>query len=202
MAFIPDPLSKTVKIPVEIKKNNVEFYFEGPLPEIMDGTLGDLVVPLYAVKDTKFKNLLSEERKIPLLKKGTDLFVQIHFDVNDGNLEIIEADPNECGVKVKMKFARIILEENLFLYLRGTKHPILSSSKCKSVLINNVRGDSLNHIYTLLSELYEKDRISHTGNVFKKIFFWDRVSKCLLPIERFRRMREILFEDRFYNDGT
>ncbi len=202
MMFIPDPFSKIVKIPIEIKNGKVEFYFEGSLPEIKDGTLGDLFVPAYAVKNEKIIILLSEERNIPLLKKGTELFVQIQTNVESKDLEEIVADPEECGVLVKKKFMRIVLEDPLYLILKGTKHPVLSGAKCKAIKNNNISGISLNHIYTLISQLHESERISHTGNVFKKIYYEDKTAKCLFPIERFRRKREILFENRFYNDGT
>jgi hypothetical protein len=62
MSYIPDPFSKMIKIPIEIKKGNVEFYFEGPLPELKDGTLGDLIIPAYAVTNTNLRTLLSEVR--------------------------------------------------------------------------------------------------------------------------------------------
>jgi hypothetical protein len=202
MTFIPDPFSKIVKIPIEIKNGKVEFYFEGSLPEIKEGTLGDLFVPAYAVKNEKIKILLSEERNIPLFKKGTELFVQIQTNVESKDLEEKMADPEECGVLVKKKFIRIVLDAPLYLILKGTKHPVLSGAKCKAINNKNISGLSLNHIYTLISQLYESERISHTGNVFKKIYYEDKTEKCLFPIERFRRKREILFDNRFYNDGT
>jgi len=202
MPYIPDPFSKMIKIPIEIKKGNVEFYFEGPLPELKDGTLGDLIIPAYAVTNSNLRNLLSEERKIPLLKKDTILFVQVSASTRDNKIIEYEADPEESGIKIKMNFVPIVIEEPLYLYLRGTKHPTLSNVKCKTTIGKDINATSLNHIYTLISQRYEINRISHTGNVFKKVYYKDGEAKCLLPIERFRRKREILFDNRFFNDGT
>ena len=202
MSYVPDPFSKMIKIPIEIKKGNIEFYFEGPLPELKDGTLGDLLIPAYAVTNSNLRKLLSEERKIPLLKKDTILFVQVSAPTLDNKIIEFEAIPEEYGIKVKINFVPIVIEEPLYLYLRGTKHPTLSNVKCKTTADEEINATSLNHIYTLISQRYEINRISHTGNVFKKIYYNDKDAKCLLPIERFRRKREILFDNRFFNDGT
>jgi hypothetical protein len=42
-----------------------------------EGIIGDLVLPSYAVLDPKARKLFSEERKIPLFKKKTVLYVQL-----------------------------------------------------------------------------------------------------------------------------
>jgi hypothetical protein len=47
------------------------------LPLLEEGVIGDLVVPALAVLDPKACKLFSEERKIPLFKKGTLLYVQL-----------------------------------------------------------------------------------------------------------------------------
>jgi len=69
MSFTPDEQEKTVKIPVQVRAGQIQFYFDGPLPELKEGSIGDLVLPYYAVRDPKARKLFSEERKIPLFKK-------------------------------------------------------------------------------------------------------------------------------------
>jgi hypothetical protein len=49
---------------------------------------------------------------------------------------------------------------------------------------------SLNHAYTELSEVYEAWRISHTGNIYKRIFYLESDSKWY-PLELLRN-REII----------
>jgi hypothetical protein len=75
MAFIPDEQEKTVKIPIQVRAGQIQFYFYGPLPNLKEGVIGDLVVPYYAVIDPKARKLFSEERKFPLFKNGTLLYV-------------------------------------------------------------------------------------------------------------------------------
>lgn len=60
MAFIPDEQEKTVKIPIQIRKGRIQFYFDGPLPLLEEGLIGDLVVPALAVLDPKARKLFSE----------------------------------------------------------------------------------------------------------------------------------------------
>jgi hypothetical protein len=77
MPFIPDEQEKTVKIPIQVRGGRIQFYFDGPLPLLEEGVIGDLVLPAFAVLDPKARKLFSEERKIPLFKKGTLLYVQL-----------------------------------------------------------------------------------------------------------------------------
>jgi hypothetical protein len=83
MTFIPDEQEKTVKIPVQVRGGQIHFYFDGPLPHLKEGIIGDLVVPYYAVLDPKARKLFSEERKIPLFKKKTLLYVQLRPETPD-----------------------------------------------------------------------------------------------------------------------
>jgi hypothetical protein len=77
MSFIPDEHEKTVKIPIHIRGGQIQIYFDGPLPQLKEGIIGDLVLPYDAVVDPKARKLFSEERKIPLFKKKTLLYVQL-----------------------------------------------------------------------------------------------------------------------------
>jgi hypothetical protein len=77
MSFTPDEQEKTVKIPIQVRAGQIQFYFDGPLPVLKEGIIGDLVLPYIAVLDPKARKLFSEERKIPLFKKGTMLYVQL-----------------------------------------------------------------------------------------------------------------------------
>ena len=56
----------------------------------------------------------------------------------------------------------------LRLTLRGTKKPQLLSVKCDIPALGKV-ANSLNHAYSLISEAYEIERISHIGNVFETV---------------------------------
>jgi hypothetical protein len=78
VSFIPDSAERTVHIPVVIRDGNVQFFGGGPLPAIRNGAVADLVVSAWAVLDESWRRLLGEERRIPLLGKGTRLLVELN----------------------------------------------------------------------------------------------------------------------------
>jgi hypothetical protein len=160
MSFIPDEQEKTVKIPIQVRAGQIQFYFDGPLPDLKEGIIGDLVVPYYTVLDPKARKLFSEERKIPLFKKKTLLYVQLRpltpddakpFDAHllrpfpKGTLFYVQLDQEtpEGGKSVVAQlhdhsfdtqrvFTTIELQDALWLQLRGTKAPTLSETACKT----------------------------------------------------------------------
>jgi hypothetical protein len=44
MFFTPDEQEKTVKIPIQVRAGQIQFYFDGPLPVLKEGIIGDLVL--------------------------------------------------------------------------------------------------------------------------------------------------------------
>ena len=42
MSLIPDEQEKTVKIPIQVQGGRIQFYFDGPLPLLEEGVIGDL----------------------------------------------------------------------------------------------------------------------------------------------------------------
>jgi hypothetical protein len=224
MPFIPDEQEKTVKIPIQVRAGKIQFYFDGPLPDLKEGIIGDLVVPAFAVLDPKVAKLFSEERKIPLFKKKTLLYVQLRPETPDnakpfaahllrpflkGTLSYVQLhqETPEGGKSVVAQlqdhsfdmlrvFATIELQDTLYLWLRGTKAPTLSETSCKIPALDKV-ARSVNHACTLLSEAIERHRISHTTNVFKSVYFLRQKPDRLCPLDHVRHDRTVLFEERF-----
>ena len=82
------------------------------------------------------------------------------------------------------RFVEIELIDDLLIILRGTKKATLSRCKCTIPILNNQEANSLNHAYTLISQEFEKHRISHSGNVFKDIYY--KKDDKWQPIDSFR----------------
>jgi len=197
-SFLPiDKYAKTVVIPVSIKDGKIEYYGDGEMPKLDDVTIADLIVPAYAFKDRDKLQELSEEKTELILKSGTQLLVQISTgSVNKLNkqylahLEDVNNDyvKNTAGI-AGARFVEIELIDDLLIILRGTKKSTLSRCKCIIPVLNNQKANSLNHAYTLISQEFEKHRISHSGNVFKDIYYKkdekDKDDKWL-PIDSFR----------------
>jgi hypothetical protein len=174
-------------------------------------------LPYYAVRDPKAHRLSSEERKIPLFKKKTLLYVQLRPEAPDAERfanYLLRPFPKGIGFYVQLDhetsvaqihdhsfdtrrvFATIELQDVLYLQLRGTKAPTLSETACKIPALNNKEARSVNHACTLLSQAIEQHRISHTTNVFRTVYFL-RKSDRLCPLDHVRHDRTVLFEERF-----
>ena len=173
-------------------------------------------MPAYAVLDPKARKLFSEERKIPLFKKGTLLYVQLRpktpddaksfaahllrpflkgiqsfVELHQGlpeNTKSVVPQLQDRSLDMLRVFATIELQDALYLQLRGTKAPTLSETACKVPALGK-DAHSVNHACTLLSEAIEPHRIAHTTNAFKTVYFLRRQPDRLCPLDYVRHDR-------------
>lgn len=181
-SFLPtDKFRKTVVIPVSIKNGKIE-----NLPEMRDTTVAYLVVPEYVVQDKNKLKKFSEEYKVPFLKQGTLLLAQIKVDDRDSLTKELWKYLHDIHEKYQPSksihgltnayFVEVILKQDLTITLRGTKKAKLNQCKCDIEILQK-EANSLNHAYTLISQEFEKSRISHGGNVFQNMYFLDESKK-------------------------
>lgn len=182
--IIPDKFAKTVRIPVRVSKGNVTFFYGGSLPIMEDNIIGDLVVPAYAIKDPEILKKLSQETIKNVLPSGTILLVEFHpkdFDNLDANTEhhfretfrrYLQKDSENAFFQIRGGYSEVILKEPLRVFTRGTKFPVLAPCICDIPFLK-IEARSLNHAYTLMSQVFEPSRMTHTGNVFKRVYFKD-----------------------------
>ena len=166
-----DSLNKTVSIPVRYTSGKIEYFYGGKLPKLKDGVIGELILPAYAVEDKKFLENISKEVIVDFLPSGTKLFVEINIKY----FEKVDEALKKFVITDRCHFIEITLQEIQKLKLRGTKKPQLLSAKCNIPALEKV-AYSLNHAYSLISQTYEIERISHIGNVFKKVYYFDDFS--------------------------
>lgn len=194
-SFLPiDKYAKKVVIRITMKDGKIEYFGEGSMPEIREGTFAELIVPACAIMDQRRVNEFSEEKKELILNRGTRLLVQIavrrensldnHFLHYFEHTHKTHQPLKDIRGLTDAEFVEIKLLDDLKITLRGTKKATLSRCKCKIPILNNVEAYSLNHAYTLISQEFEKHRISHSGNVFKDIYY--KKDDKWLPIDSFR----------------
>lgn len=178
--MIPDPFGKTVKIPIKIVNGCPCLDLGERLPELEDGTLGDLIVPAYAFKNPKDFVKYLEEESVLFLKEGTILIAQIDSRHVPKELEksVIKDCKGMCGTGVLF----VLCAEQEIL-TRGTKNAALKKCECEIPVIEKT-AVSINHAYSLISQAYEPHRVSHTGNVFAKVFF--KKGECWRPLKDLR----------------
>ncbi len=159
--------SRTVKIPVKIENGYPCLFPKGRLPALKDGTIGDLVVAAHAFEDPKIAAQFAEERTEHFLPAETELLAQI----NPEHVPEKYRQAFEFGLTGLVGAAvRFILCQDQQLLRRGTKNAELLPCRCSIPLIEE-EAKSINHAYTLISQVYEPHRMSHTGNVFAKVWY-------------------------------
>jgi len=148
--FIPDPLEKTAEIPIITSKGHFHAFPEGPLPALKDGILCRLIVPTFAFEKAVDEVRYTNVRKRCVLPNGAILRIALRF-----------------GKEVMVR-----LDGELWMRIRGEGRPICENVPC--TLVEEKRAaQSLNHAYALASELHEKERRSHTGNIYRSLYFQD-----------------------------
>lgn len=182
MSVPPEKHLKTVKIPVRIVNGIIELKTGGHLPQIEECTSGYLIVPEDSIKDHDIRLKLSQHDSKELLIAKTKLLMIFsrHQQVKYNTLteEYIKETSHrylESYVLRSFTFpssivAEVILLGDLRISLHGTKLAALEPCMCESPLLDQ-EAESLNHAYTLLSEILEPKRLSHTGNVFLKTLY-------------------------------
>lgn len=181
----------TLRIPVRFTADGLELFYGGRVP-ITPGTIGELRVPPGAIKDQALLASLTEGRVVPVLSEGTELRIVMRWRAPLGETLdklFIHADdmpherPQRMGshygfVPVHLGPARqraLALPEQpggLMLLLKGA-HPIgIRTGHIRMPPIGGLRtAISLNHAYTQLSTIFESWRASHTGNIYRYVYY-------------------------------
>ncbi len=175
----PDPMARTVIVPARVTdKGTMVFFYGGALPTLRPGTICEINVPAYAVEDWRTLAMLEHTQTETLLETGQSVLVLVKVDdTSPSKLTEQMSDhlliPPDWMLSwtqiVHAHFVRVILREPLRLRLRATKQAELLACKCHVPALSE-DADSINHAYTLISQVSEKHRRSHTGNVFDRVY--------------------------------
>lgn len=74
-------------------------------------------------------------------------------------------------LKTEYWLIEVHLEQDLSIRIRGDQEARLEKCKCVIPALRR-EASSVNHAFTLVSEAYETQRLSHTGNVFERAYTW------------------------------
>lgn len=186
--------SEQITIPVRRVGDRWEFFYGGDVP-VRDGALGHLTVGAAQITDKNFLQLMQRAAAVKVLKEGAPLLVAlsdraqgVHLSgdlrklVNRNDLpaettrlELVHLGPAKNGVtQFKLDGQADDDSGGLWLKVKGLdKTELVSSTVMMPAGFDEPTGISLNHALTMLSERYEKHRISHTGNVYTRVFYLD-----------------------------
>lgn len=178
-----------VTIPVKLIDGRWELLYGGGTG-IREGTFGELRVTASSIEDADVRRRLTQTATVKVLDEGTELLVALadrEFRRQDNEHSAIDysvidhADlPAGCTrlerVLIGPRSSKLIDIESehggLWIRQRGVDRTDLV---CSGVWLPEGFepgvANSLNHACTLLSECYERHRISHTVNVYKHVFY-------------------------------
>jgi hypothetical protein len=166
---IPDPLSATVRIGARWHGGCLAPLDERPLPEIQDGTLIEIVLPAWAVTNIKEREELTSRRMLAMLPADSRVFLGLSPPAvpEKDHEKFIHLE--KAVTAASYLLAEVVLIEPLEMALDGSQRATLEPCRCQISLLN-MEAKSLNHALTLLSQRFEPERISHSGNVFRQGF--------------------------------
>jgi hypothetical protein len=157
-----------------------------------------LILGTYAIIDESVRASLTEERFIFFLPQGTSLWARVDVRQTPENLRSVPESKHHFPPRNESGFVAFTLLEDLNLIYRGNKYSKLAECKCAIPKLK-LEAKSVNHAYALISTQLEPARRSHTGNVFKCVYFDDgmlgRDYLCLLEEMRKRATTEFVAED-------
>lgn len=191
-----DPLwTSKVTVPVKRVGDLWEFFYGGDVP-VKEGTLGELSVSAEQITDERFLQRVSHEFTVKILEEGQALFVALSDRSGNGQrlgtwpdvfplgippgttrFERVTLGPPKPKASDKCKIIQPELDGvaetgGLWLKLKGLERTELAASTVVMPTgFEPATAISLNHAVTLLSQRYEKHRISNTGNVYTRVFY-------------------------------
>jgi hypothetical protein len=147
--------------------------------------------------DKKFLQALTKKRRVPALPVGTELrmTLTIKRELDPGLKRYLldsGATPHEhtATISAATRFVPVYLvgptdaqrERNtefggLSICLEGMEHRGIESGMVELPKTHGMDyADSLNYAFTRLSEVFEPWRKAHSGNIYERVFFQERIS--------------------------
>jgi hypothetical protein len=172
-------MSKQIKKGQYEKRLRVAVRFDGtqfalldgsPLPAIAKDAVCELVLRPEQLRNPDDRDRFVRDEVFPILTQGSTVLLGVSpHSVGDPKALGLICNPQEIGVQTEYWLVEVRLKEDLKIRIRGDQEAKLGPCSC---LIPSLERDatSVNHAFTLISETYETERLSHTGNVFERAY--------------------------------
>jgi hypothetical protein len=183
-----DSLEKRTRIRFKVADGKLVHFYDGtPISELREGTIGEIIVNDFEIKDEARVRQYNLEADVDFLPEGTRLLARISTQSVPEHLrKRLHPEGNYTGDSA----VEIILQTDLRLHLRGTKEAQLLPCVCEVPALAEIVKDelpaSLNQAYTLISTHFEPHRRSHTGNVFNCVFYCPEPLYLWQPLKTLR----------------
>ena len=166
---------KSLRIGVRFDGSNFVLLDCSPLPKLHKDSVCELVLRPEVIQNPKDRGQFILDEVIRILENGTAVLVGVspHL-IGDPKADGLIRDPQAVKLQTEYRFVEVLLQEDLYIRIRGDQKAKLEKCKCLIPALKR-EATSINHAFTLVSEAYETERLSHTGNVF------DRAYTCVDP---------------------
>lgn len=216
-SYVDPDVTGKVTVPVKRVGERWEFFYGGDVP-VREGTRGELTLSADQITDESFRKRVMQELTVKILDQGAELLVALSD--RDTNGRRAGSWPERFPPNVPLgttRFERIWLgpvkkkadeqtldaeleRGGLWLKLKGLERSELQGSSVQMPTgFQPPIATSLNHAYTMLSQSYEKHRISNTGNVYTRVFYQDE-DRRWYPLDDLRNGVQAEGERRLLND--
>lgn len=158
------------------------------------GTFGELRLRAAQLTDKQLRESLTETRWVKVLEEGATLCVAVTPRyLSQPELVKLFVDPDEfkrtytTRISASSRFVPVHIAAptdmqkqrgedsgGLWLRLSGMEDATIESSRIKLPALlgrDSKIVNSLNHCFTAISEVFEDGRISHTGNIYRRIYY-------------------------------
>jgi hypothetical protein len=186
---IPDPKARTVRLQVTIEDGHCILADGRPLPKLTNNTPAELIFRATALLDPEDRAKYSGELREVILPIQAELWARVKSDAIENRLAVHRVPKDIWGVGNHKRnyFVSFHLMQDLYLVNRVGKSSILEECKCY-IPAREMEVSSVNEAYTRISEVFEPERRSHAGNVFRDVFFEHGL--YVYPLERLRSPEE------------
>jgi hypothetical protein len=196
---------RRVRVPVKNVDGDWECSFGGKIP-VVDGAEADIVIDSDKISDAAFLAAIESKGEHKVLPEGTELLVSLTIKPSHPpSLDLERKLVRYMSIKDKIATSKLDLwnpdtlafvfvrlatkqdgdtdrpakaDPGLWLLTQGVWTTGISSGPV--ILPEGIAPrmvSSLNHALTVLSEKYETWRISHTGNVYSRVWYLSRSGK-------------------------
>ena len=140
--------------------------------------------------DKNYFHSLAKQKVVELLPIDSRLLVNIALKnpVAEDLAKFVITDDGPKGIDGG--FIEIFLRQPQGLKLRGKKKALLLPCRVEIPALPSQPAASINHSCTLISESFEPWRISHTGNVFFKVYAQESSTGEWISLDVWRKQAE------------
>jgi hypothetical protein len=172
-------MSKQIKKGQYEKRLRVAVRFDGtkfalldgsPLPAIAKDAVCELVLRPEQLQNPDDRDRFVRDEVFTILTQGSTVLLGVSpHSVGDPKALGLICNSQEIGVQTEYWLVEVRLKQDLKIRIRGDQEAKLEPCSC---LIPSLEREatSVNHAFTMISETYETERLSHTGNVFERAY--------------------------------